>query len=91
MKIKQIQLISTPNDDCKFISNVKDCVSFFHKESIAKTNPCCESGEIVKSKKVIVLRGESYESIQPQNYIITRRMKAFASLAYRSSGFRFAI
>lgn len=70
----------------------KDCMSIsFYRESIAKTNPCCESGEIVKSKKVIVLRGGSYESIQPENYIITRRMKAFANLAYRSSGFRLAI
>ena len=32
-----------------------------------------------------------YESIQPENYIITRRMKAFANLAYRSIGFRLAI
>lgn len=70
----------------------KDCMSItFYKESIAMTNPCCEMGEIDNTKKVIVLRGGSYESIQPENYIITRRMKAYANLAYRSIGFRLAI
>lgn len=70
----------------------KDCMSSsFYRESIGKTNPCCESGEIVKSKKGVVLRGGSYESILPENYIITRRLKAFANEYYRSYGFRLAI
>lgn len=63
----------------------------FYKESNGQKNPCCKNGEIFKSKKVIVQRGGSYESIQAQNLIVSRRIKAYANREYRSSGFRLAI
>lgn len=70
----------------------KDCMSQnYYVESRGMLNPCCESGEILKSKKMIVIRGGSYELWLPEQYIVTRRNRGRVDYQFRSTGFRVAI
>ena len=70
----------------------KDCMSTtFYKESKGKKDPLCEIGELTKSSKWVVNRGGSYERTQPENYIVTRRLRSRADLLYKSTGFRLAV
>ena len=70
----------------------KDCMSQdYYIESRNRLNPCCESGEMHKSKKMIVIRGGSYVLWLPEQYIVTRRNKGRVDYQFRSTGFRVAI
>lgn len=70
----------------------KDCMSnTFYKESIGQKDPCCEIGEKRRGKKMIVKRGGSYARTAPENYIVTRRLKAQANYTFGDVGFRLAI
>lgn len=70
----------------------KDCMSqSFYIESRGMKNPCCEIGEMQKSKKMIVIRGGSYELWLPEQYIVTRRNRGRIDYQFRSIGFRVVI
>lgn len=70
----------------------KDCISQnYYIKSKGILNPCCENGEMQKSKKMIVIRGGSYELWQPELYIVTRRNKGRIDYQFRSTGFRVVI
>ena len=70
----------------------KDCISQnFYSESRGMLNPCCESGETQRLKKMIVIRGGSYELWLPEQYIVTRRNRGRVDYQFRSTGFRVAI
>lgn len=70
----------------------KDCMSnTFYKESIGHKDPCCDIGEKRRGKKMVVKRGGSYARTAPENYIVTRRLKAQANYTFGDVGFRLAI
>lgn len=63
----------------------------FYKESDGQTNPCCN--EVMNDNSIIsvVIRGGAYESLRPENCLVTRRNSARADFRYTSTGFRVAI